>query len=121
MWRSGNAPPTASATADRLATASPKNRRLSRPEGGGPDSITALRIRGVWLAKPDLSAGDRCRLERIGAVGIAFHHHSGGQHHRNRHGCEDKADKSQAVAVRHGHFLTSVPVSIMTGTRFKMR
>src|SRR5438094_10353815 len=121
MWRNGNAPPMASATADRLVTASSKNRCLPKREGGGSDSITVLRIRRLWLAKPDLSAGDRCCLERIGAVGITLDHHSGGQHHRDRHGCEDKADKSQAVAVRHGHFLTSVPVSIMTGTRFKMR
>src|SRR5665213_144954 len=65
-------------------------------------------IRLVWLPDGDLSAGDLRAVERIGTIGIALHHHRGREHDHQRHGCEDKADELQAVAVCHGRPLTSI-------------
>ena len=89
---------------------------VCRAIGGGRGGIDAdleplifPRCLALWLANSKLSAGDRRAFERIGAVGIALHHHSGREHHCQRHGRENKADNFQAVAVCHGSPLNIVP------------
>src|SRR5712671_3847128 len=75
-----------------------------------------------WLGKRNLSARDRGAVERVGAVGMALDHHCGGQHHRERHGCEDKAHEFQPAAVSHRHspVFTALP-SKLSSIRFTMR
>src|SRR3954454_2444209 len=57
-----------------------------------------------------LLTGERGDFERVTPVGIALHHHRGGQHHCERDGCEDKADNFQAAAIRHGRPLRYYPL-----------
>src|SRR3954465_567157 len=66
---------------------------------------TMCLILNRWLENRNLSAPDRDAVERIAAVGMALHHHRSGQHHRKRHGCEDKAHEFQPATVRHRHSL----------------
>ena len=68
-----------------------------------------------------LLADERGVFDGVDTVGIGFHHHSGGQHHRQRDGCEDKADEFQATAICHVHPLGTSPMTHMAGRKFKMR
>src|SRR5258705_9313623 len=75
-----------------------------------------------WLEKRNLSARDRGAVERVGAIGMALYNHSSGQHHRKRHGCEDKAHEFQPAAVSHRHSLVFTTLaSNLSSIRFTMR